>query len=507
MFGEYVFEKSNAAYEQKVLLLDDDGLERITRYASVFAAHGFEIVPYKDDLSFRLSYTDAMHDKNRKLAIIGTSKDYIPYDVMRRASSFRVTYRNLFPKLNDKVLTSKNPDLDLLTFAYRQSFDNYTSKEETEQFLRHAVYGRDNLQSFLHAQVTDLEAKASDCNSYRAWFGIAEEKAKLEVMAAENHIALESSEISRSFQEWVLQKFGTLSTEINHDSPVLVSRAMEFMHDSSDKYAVIVVDGMSEFDWRILSRSFNDISYEKTSVFAMIPTVTSVSRQCLLSNKYPTQLQNPWSQAKEKNEFIACAKSLGYNDSQIAYARGYDADIDNAVRCAAVIVMDIDDLVHGQIQGREGMANDIGLLAHKSQLAETVKRLSSRGFDVYITADHGNTHCKGLGRLVGSGVETETRSHRMVVLKDIADVDGIKERFGMIEYPKYYLPKNLNYLMCDVGTSLDVKNEDVMSHGGMEIDEVIVPFIKIKAVKQNEDGRICPLIETVMVELCGRNTQ
>jgi hypothetical protein len=146
-------------------------------------------------------------------------------------------------------------------------------------------------------------------------------------------------------------------------------------------------------------------------------------------------------------------------------------------------MMDIDDLVHGQIQGREGMANDIGLLAHKSQLAETVKRLSSHGFDVYITADHGNTHCKGLGRLVGSGVETETRSHRMVVLKDIADVDGIKERFGMIEYPKYYLPKNLNYLMCDVGTSLDVKNEDVMSHGGMEIDEVIVPFIKIKAVK------------------------
>lgn len=52
----------------------------------------------------------------------------------------------------------------------------------------------------------------------------------------------------------------------------------------------------------------------------------------------------------------------------------------------------------------------------------------------------------------------------------------------MIEYPKYYMNKAFDYLICDVGDSFDAKGEEVMTHGGITIDEVIVPFIKIKAV-------------------------
>ena len=59
----------------------------------------------------------------------------------------------------------------------------------------------------------------------------------------------------------------------------------------------------------------------------------------------------------------------------------------------------------------------------------------------------------------------------------------MKDRFGLVEYPKYYLPKEYEYLICDAGTSLDVSGEQVMTHGGMTIDEVVVPFIKIKAEK------------------------
>ena len=74
------------------------------------------------------------------------------------------------------------------------------------------------------------------------------------------------------------------------------------MSDHSKKFVIIVMDGMSEFDWKILSKSFDGIRYDHSHAMAMIPTVTSVSRQCLLSNKYPVQLENPWSQSKEKKE-------------------------------------------------------------------------------------------------------------------------------------------------------------------------------------------------------------
>ena len=40
-------------------------------------------------------------------------------------------------------------------------------------------------------------------------------------------------------------------------------------------------------------------------------------------------------------------------------------------------------------------------------------------------------------------------------------------------------------MICGVGESFDAKGDEVMSHGGITIDEVIVPFIKIKAVDNN----------------------
>ena len=93
---------------------------------------------------------------------------------------------------------------------------------------------------------------------------------------------------------------------------------------------------------------------------------------------------------------------------------------------------------------------------------------------------------KGMGKLMKSGVETETKSHRMVVLKEFADKFAIMEKYpGLIEYPKYYLPKEYDYLICDVGDSFDAKGDDVMTHGGITLDEVVVPFIKIKAVQKN----------------------
>ena len=132
------------------------------------------------------------------------------------------------------------------------------------------------------------------------------------------------------------------------------------------------------------------------------------------------------------------------------------------------------------------MFSDINIIKKQAKLVALVKRLLSKGFDVYITADHGNTLCTGDGRLMGTGVETETKSRRMIVLKEYADKEKLIEQYNMIEYPKYYLNKDFDYLICAPGRSFDVKDETVMSHGGITVDEVIVPFITIKAGDNND---------------------
>ena len=482
MFDDFVYVQSPAEYANRIVLIDEGLLEKSIDYSACFSARGFEVIRYVDDLWFRVNYEDKIKSGDDKFVVIAKSNQYIPYDLQKRMTPFTISLTNLFPRLNSDAITGKSKlDYDLISQAYLNSFDEYRTYEETERFLREYVYTKENVGQFLETAFQKLLYQANSCNVYKEWFSIAERKAQLDVLAVKYQISLDTTEINQRFKNYVLTQYGKLSTCLDSDGPVLVSRAMEYMKENSQRFVIIVMDGMAEFDWNVLQASLKELVYHKTSAFAMIPTVTSVSRQCLLSNKFPVELEEPWKQSKEKNEFVACAKEMGFNDNQISYQRGYNSEFASSVRCGAVIINDIDDIVHGQKLGRAGMYHEIKLLADQAKLVTTVKRYLAAGFDVYISADHGNTTRKGMGKMLKTGVETETKSKCLLVLKDFADKDGIKESKHLLEFPKYYLPKTYDYLICDVGESFDAKDEEVMSHGGISIDECIVPFIQIKA--------------------------
>lgn len=484
MFGDYVLKQASAKYNNRILLIDNEGLDESTHYSSEFRAHGFEVVYYTDDLTFRIEHENKLKNTEDKLLVLAHSANYIPYDLQRRLRVYVLSMDRLFPKLNIEVLRARRDlDLELLCLAYMKNFDDLRRRKQTENFLQEKVDCPENAALYLKQLYAETLQAVRNVTNYRGWFDIAETKANIDTLATKYQLDFDTTEINDLFRDYVLEKFGKLSSEISRKTPVLVSRAMEYMHDHSNKFVLIVMDGMSEFDWRIISKSFHDIPYEQTAAFAMIPSTTSISRQCLLSNKTPVQLVEPWKQSKEKQEFFECARSMGFTDNQIGYERGYDAQFGSFVKCGVVIINDVDDMVHAQHQGRLGMLNDIGVLSDQHKLADMTKRFLLRGFDVYITADHGNTPCTGLGKLMGTGVETETKSRRMLVLQNFADKAGLMQKYGLIEYPKYYLNKAFDYLICNVGDSFDAKGEEVMTHGGISIDEVIVPFIKIKAVK------------------------
>jgi hypothetical protein len=487
MFAEMLYDISQAAYEKHVLLIEDDILLDDTKCENHFAEKGFRIACYENDLLYRINLEDVVKKREEKILMLAKKDAYIPYDVQKDFRVCKVGHSELFPKLNSSALRNRTKlDYDLLSLTYRKLFEDLSDYGQTENFLNHIVYGKENLCEYVMILCDRLKCMVQAVGDYRDWFAVAELKAKIHVLSAQYGIPVQIEECNLPFVDFVLKNFGKLSAEMNPAAPVLVSRAMEYIADHSRKFVFIVMDGMSEFDWRILSESFDRIRYDKGQSMAMIPTVTSVSRQCLLSNKFPRELENPWSQSREKKEFMECAKRLGFTEAQIAYERGYEAGFGPTVKCAAIIINDVDDMVHGQLQGRQGMYHDIKVLADGHKLADTVKRMLSQGFDVYISADHGNAPCTGMGKLMKTGVETETKSRRMIVLKDFADNDSLLEKYeNLIEYPGYYLDKQFDYLICGVGDSFDAKGDEVMSHGGISIDEVIVPFIKIKAVDNN----------------------
>lgn len=74
-------------------------------------------------------------------------------------------------------------------------------------------------------------------------------------------------------------------------APAILPKVIDFI--AHGKTALIVVDGMSLFDFEIISRYLEGIDYEYHCTYALIPTTTAISRQGLLSGKYPRELENP----------------------------------------------------------------------------------------------------------------------------------------------------------------------------------------------------------------------
>ena len=153
MFGNYVYEKSSAQYEDKILLIDDESLEETTNYSADFLTHGFEVVRYKDDLSFRLEYEEKVKDGEDKIVVIAKSDSYVPYDMWRRLRGYGLSLNKLFPKLNSEALKGMSKvDLDLICSAYTEVFDDLRQRQQTDLFLRTKVYSRENLLTMVWGQ-------------------------------------------------------------------------------------------------------------------------------------------------------------------------------------------------------------------------------------------------------------------------------------------------------------------------------------------------------------------
>lgn len=486
MFSQLVFEKSAALYNNKILIIDVLNFDKKSQYSALFKEHGFEVIYYNDDLSFRVMHESKISDDNAKFIIVSTQDTYIPYDIYKNCFLFKLMPETIYPKLNFQLVKEASLlQLNLISFAYAGLFEDIPSYEKSKNFLRIKAYAKENIRLYLNSKYMAIQNLMKQNLSYVDWMDIAEAKAEIDVISATYEIDFNTNEINNKFKTFILSEFGQLSQNLNTNSPVLVSKALEYISENSKRFILIVMDGMSEFDWAILSNSFTELHYNKTSVYAMIPTTTSISRQCLLSNKYPMQLINPWSQSKEKYEYYDCMSLLGFSRKQIGYERGYEATFDTSVDCGTLIINDIDDLVHAQQQGKIGMYRDVELLTRQRKLYKTVTRHLDLGYDIYITSDHGNATATGMGKLIGTGVEIETKSKKMLVLKNFADKLSLIEKYKMIEYPKYYLNKEYDYLICDNNTSLDSKDTKVITHGGISIEEVIVPFITIKKEQNN----------------------
>ena len=470
--------------EIKIIVFTEPSICEATGLRNLLSSNGYTVCEYNDVESFRVTFEERIKPNIEKTTVIVSTEIYVPYDIRRVFHEVYLSARTLFPNLNADTVMSHVNDWDIISFALAQSYSDFTQAKETERFIQDIVFSIGVIEQYCRSSTDKLLSACDEAINYQDWINIANRKASVEYYAAMKNVDVDLSFADEAFQRFISDGYARLSSEVNSHSPPIVTKVLSvILADKNEKSALIVMDGMSLFDFKAISRHFRGIQYEHGCSYALIPTTTPISRQSLLSCKYPRELSKPFSLADEEKEFRATVVSFGFSPTQVDFLRGYDNEISPLSKLIAIVINDVDGIVHGQRQGRAGMFNDMDLLGRSGKLQSLIKRLAALGFAVYITADHGNTLCTGVGGF-RSGVEVESRSMRMAILKDFAEANTLLAE-NATEYQGFYLDKEYRYYICKNGVSFDNKGEVVMTHGGMSIDEVVIPFIRIRSVKEN----------------------
>jgi len=486
LFCNYIIEICGIGIYNRIIVSDYKRIIKDSCLSRIGEDFGYKIVCYEDIEEFRYLYEGEIKKTQDKYLVLIKEDLYLPYDIRCEFNLIKIDYKKLFPRLNAHVLeNSYIMDLDLLYIAHENLYNTMDSESETKKFLQKDMFKKENIREYRESLMGEIDGLLKK-DDYKSWTDIALIYSKLEYIRYRCSFEETTGDLAymlqTKFKEFIFRDYSSLSGYSAFNGPVLLNKSLDYIFMNSGKPALIVMDGMSIVDWLIICEFLEGITYEYNSTYAIIPTITSISRQSLLSGKLPIELEKPFSLAHERKLFIQGAMENGYKEGEIKYNRGYDFDIDCFDKCICVIINDIDDLIHSQKQGNPGMYNDVKLLASGGKINELIRKLHSHGFDIYITSDHGHVETKTIGNPRNMGVETETKSKRTLILKDFADYEEIMDEFSMIEYPGYFLPKDFKYLLCEHDKSFGIKGDVVLSHGGIAIEEVIVPFIKIEGV-------------------------
>lgn len=303
--------------------------------------------------------------------------------------------------------------------------------------------------------------------------------------------------------DWVQKRFQDLPSLPVAKAPVMVHHIPRFLSmrrsAGEDKIALLVFDGMALDQWvqireYLSSRAPDLIAYEN-GCFAWLPTLTSVSRQALFSGLRPREFQaSIETTAQEPSLWSRFWLENGLRGGEVYYRKAIKrteqlSELDAAVsspsiKIAGIVVDMIDELVHGAMLGKRGLSSQIQEWCETGFVEQLLNLLIAKGFHVYVTADHGNVDAEGIGRL-NQGVIGEVKGERVRTYRNETLASSVPKATDAFQFVGQGLPLDFLPLYANGRGAFVPVGQQVVAHGGMSVEELIVPFVKMGTKKED----------------------
>lgn len=306
------------------------------------------------------------------------------------------------------------------------------------------------------------------------------------------------TQVDASFAAWLFKRYAGLVNlppvppVMLHHLPRFLARQIE--EGRKAKIALVVVDGLALAQWLVVREALASkkpgLRFREQAVFAWIPSLTSVSRQATFAGKAPIFFPNSIQTTdKEPALWAQFWADQGFAPNEVMYIKGLgDGSLETVsealshpkARVAGLVVDKVDKIMHGMEMGIAGMHNQVCQWAKQPYLNSLLDLLLDRGFRVYLTSDHGNVEAEGCGR-PSEGAVADLRGERVRVYPDAALRSKVKERFpSALEWGPVGLPEDYLALLAPARQAFVQENQRTVSHGGISVEELIVPLIQIE---------------------------
>ena len=338
-----------------------------------------------------------------------------------------------------------------------------------------------------------------DCG-WNEWVRFANEWAAFTALADSRKIDVARFEtvrqdVDEKFTEWLRANYNSLAV-IPSASPVMVHHVVRTMarvkrEEHIKKMALIVMDGMAWNQWvpirQTLEKNFR-LTVDGT--FACVPSLTSVSRQAIFSGLPPSGFaksirvtsaepalwRKAWQGEMISPSKVKHMKSLGLGNPHEVR----DAVYTN-VEVLGAVIDTVDGFSHSATGGNREIHERIHEWLKGGYLNELLHDIVDvLGFAVFITSDHGNVECTGTGTM-SEGVLPGMKGERTRVYP----TEALRQD-ALAAYPKASkweggdLPGDFKPIVLAGRDAFCTMGKSLVSHGGISMEEVVVPFIRVE---------------------------
>lgn len=264
---------------------------------------------------------------------------------------------------------------------------------------------------------------------------------------------------------WVGKHYADLPSLPVAAAPVMLHQVPRFLAmrraAGEPKVALLVFDGLALDQWvqirEHVTQRTQQLVFAEGVCFAWLPTLTAVSRQALFSGLKPREFADSiTATSAEPSLWARFWQDQGLRTNEILYRKGIRrvdqleelaAAVSNpSVKVAGLVVDTIDEIVHGAVLGKRGIASQIESWCESGFVERLFALLLDQGFRIYPTSDHGNVEAIGTGR-PNQGVIAETRGERVRIYgKSLLRTQSAEQIPGTIELPTPALPPD--FLPC-----------------------------------------------------------